>query len=67
MSKVAPGEPAWRLNYPGTTPHGAYFHSTEGLCIAYITGPKVWRMRYEAPGLPNSELLGTNPFINFNN
>ncbi len=65
MSRVNPGEPAWRLSYPGLTPHGAYFHSTEGLCIAYITGPKVWTMRYEAPGLANAELLGKNPFINF--
>ncbi len=65
MSKVAPGEPAWRLNYPGTTPHGAYFHSTDGVVIAHITGPKTWKMRYEAPELPNNQLLGTNPFINF--
>lgn len=64
MSKVAPGDPAWRLNYPGLTPHGGNFHAESGLCIAYITGPKTWKMRYTAPGLQNNELLGTNPFIN---
>jgi len=65
MARVNPGDKAWRLTYPGVTPHGAFFHSTEGLCIAYITGPKTWTMRYEAPGLANAELLGQNPFINF--
>lgn len=65
MSRVNPGDRAWRLTYPGLTPHGAYFHSTEGLCIAYITGPETWTMRYEAPGLVNAELIGKNPFINF--
>ncbi len=65
MSRVNPGDKGWRLTYPGLTPHGAYFHSTEGLCIAYITGPETWTMRYEAPGLANAELLGKNPFVNF--
>lgn len=64
MSEVLPGNPAWRLNYPGTTPHGAYFHAETGLCIAHITGPKVWKMRYEST-TGDSSLLGKNPFINF--
>ncbi len=65
MAKVMPGEKAWRLSYPGLTPHGAYFHAEEGLCIAYITGPKIWTMRYEAAGFENAEMLGENPFIDF--
>ena len=65
MSKVYPGEKGWRLNYPGLTPHGAYFYADEGVAIAYITGPEKWKMRYEAPTLPDSALLGKNPFIDF--
>ena len=65
MDRIAPGEPGWRLSYPGLTPHGAYFHSKEGLCIAYITGPQMWTMRYEAPTLTGADMLGKNPWINF--
>ena len=65
MGKVEPGARAWRLIYPGLTPHGAYFHADNGLCIAYITGPKTWQMRYEAPGLAQADLLGKNPWVNF--
>lgn len=65
MGRVVPGEPGWRLSYPGLVPHGAYFHSEVGLCIAYITGPKTWAMRYEAPGLANADMLGKNPWIDF--
>ncbi len=65
MAKVVPGEKAWRLSYPGLTPHGAHFHSEMGLCIAYITGPEVWTMRYEAPGFSAEDGLGDNPFIDF--
>jgi hypothetical protein len=66
MERVAPGEPAWRLSYPGLVPHGAYFHAQDGLCIAYITGPQTWTMRYEAPVLTGADMLGKNPWINFN-
>lgn len=65
MGKVEPGSRAWRLIYPGLTPHGAYFHAEVGLCIAYITGPQTWKMRYEAPGLAQADLLGKNPWVNF--
>lgn len=65
MDTVVPGEPGWRLSYPGLTPHGAYFHSEDGLCVAYVTGPKTWTMRYEAPGLTGADMLGKNPWIDF--
>lgn len=65
MERVAPGEPGWRLSYSGLTPHGAYFHAQDGLCIAYITGPQTWTMRYEAPVLTGADLLGKNPWIDF--
>ncbi|MDJ0947729.1 MAG: hypothetical protein QNJ94_02315 [Alphaproteobacteria bacterium] len=65
MARVEPGEQAWRLSYPGLTPHGAYFHSEVGLCIAYITGPETWTMRYQAPIASGADMLGENPFIDF--
>ncbi|MGL4634779.1 MAG: hypothetical protein ACRCWF_02255 [Beijerinckiaceae bacterium] len=66
MDRVSPGGLGWRLSYPGLTPHGAYFHSQDGLCIAYITGPEKWTMRYEAPTLTTgADMLGKNPLINF--
>ena len=65
MARVEPGEKAWRLSYPGLTPHGAYFHSETGLCIAYITGPETWTMRYQAPIASGAGMLGENPFIDF--
>lgn len=65
MSRVDPEGPGWRLSYPGLTPHGGHFHAVDGLCVAYITGPAVWQMRYEAPGLAGAEMLGENPWIDF--
>lgn len=65
MSRVEPSVRGWRLSYPGLTPHGGHFHAEDGLCIAYITGPQVWTMRYDAPGLAGGEMLGTNPWIDF--
>lgn len=65
MSRVEPTGRGWRLSYPGLTPHGGHFHAEDGLCVAYITGPEVWRMRYEAPGLAGAEMLGKNPWIDF--
>jgi hypothetical protein len=66
MSRVDPAGRGWRLSYPGMTPHGGHFHAEDGLCIAYITGPTVWTMRYEAPGFAGAEMLGKNPWIDFN-
>jgi hypothetical protein len=66
MSRVESGGRGWRLSYPGLTPHGRHFHAEDGLCIAYITGPTVWTMRYEAHGLAGAEMLGKNPWIDFN-
>lgn len=65
MSRVDATDRGWRLSYPGLTPHGGHFHAESGLCVAYITGPEVWTMRYEAPGLLGEELLGTNPWLDF--
>lgn len=65
MSAVKIEGKGWRLSYPGLLPHGGHFHAEHGLCVAYITGPEVWTMRYESPGLAGEEMLGTNPWIDF--
>jgi hypothetical protein len=59
MSRVPPG----RRSYPGLTPHGGHFHATDGLVVAYITGPEEWQMRYRSPGTPGAEMLGSNPWL----
>ncbi len=65
MSRVDPAGQGWRLSYPGLVPHGGHFHAEDGLCIAYITGPASWTMRYAAPTLPGAAMLGQNPWIDF--
>jgi hypothetical protein len=65
MPRIEPGSRGWRLSYPGLTPHGGHFHATDGLVVAYITGPGEWRMRYQAPGLEGVAMLGSNPWIDF--
>lgn len=66
MSRVESKGKGWRLSYPGLTPHGGHFHAHSGVCIAYITGPERWTMRYAVPELPGEKMLGTNPWIDFN-
>jgi hypothetical protein len=65
MSSVSPAGPGWRLLYPGLVPHGGHFNAESGLCVAYITGPETWKMRYEFPQATRSSMLGTNPFVDF--
>lgn len=66
MSKVTRDGPGWRLSYPGLTPHGAFIDAKDGICIAYIHGPKIWQMHYEADS-DTAKLLGTNPWVDFTN
>ncbi len=65
MSHVDLHGPAWRLSYPGLVPHGAFMNAEYGLCVAYITGPRTWLMRYEADQLPGAKMLGKNPWVDF--
>lgn len=65
MSKVNLCDKAWRLTCPSAMPYGGHFQASSGLCVAYITGPEVWKMRYHAQEFDTAELLGENPFINF--
>lgn len=56
---------AWRIGYPGLGVHGGYLDSDYGLVVAYAHGPKNFVMRYEEPSVEGTELLGTNPWIDF--
>ena len=67
LSRIQPNGPGWRLSYPGLTPHGAYMDAEDGICIAYIIGPKTWVMRYDAPKIEGAKMLGKNPWIDFSN
>ncbi len=65
MDRVSLNGPGWRISYPGTVPHGAFMDAEDGICVAYITGPETWLMRYESPMIKGAKLLGTNPWIDF--
>lgn len=67
LSRVQPDGSAWRLSYPGLTPHGAYMDAEDGICIAHIIGPKTWVMRYDAPNIDGAKMLGKNPWVDFSN
>lgn len=67
LSRIQPNGPGWRLSYPGLTPHGAYMDAEDGICIAYIIGPKTWVMRYDAPKIEGAKMLGKNPWVDFAN
>lgn len=65
LSSVPTLGPAWRLSYPGLTPHGAFMNAEQGVCVAYICGPETWLMRYEAPQIKGGDMLGKNPWVDF--
>ncbi len=65
FSRVSIDGPGWRISYPGLTPHGAFMGGKDGLCVAYIYGPKIFHMHYDAPHIKGTNLLGTNPWIDF--
>jgi hypothetical protein len=67
LNHIQPNGPGWRLSYPGLTPHGAYMDAKDGICIAYIIGPKIWVMRYDAPKIEGAKMLGKNPWVDFLN
>lgn len=65
LPRVSPDGKAWRISYPGLVPHGGFFDAVDGLVVAYAHGPKYFVMRYEDPSIVPSEVLNTNPWINF--
>ncbi|WP_416776921.1 hypothetical protein ACNFJN_19055 [Xenorhabdus budapestensis] len=56
---------AVRLSYPGLGIHGGFLIAEQGLLVAYAHGPEIFVMRYVDPSVSHSELLGTNPWIDF--
>lgn len=71
MGYVTPGEPGWRITFPGSTPHGGMFTKTvtnasaSTVCNSYISGPPAWFMSYTLTGVEDP-VLGENPWIDFN-
>ena len=57
--------PAWRISYPGLGPHGGYLDAEYGLVVAYAHGPENFVMRYIEASVTGTNLLGTNPWIDF--
>ena len=65
IGDIGPGAAGWRLSYPGLGPHGAFLNSDHGIVVAHVIGPKVWAMRYDDPDQKYSDMLGTNPWVDY--
>lgn len=55
---------AIRVSYPGLTMHAGYFPE-KGIAIGYAHGPESFVIRFEETSIPHSDLLNTNPWIDF--
>lgn len=53
-----------RVSYPGTVIHAGYF-PTKGVAVGIAHGPKEFTIRFEESSVKHSELLNTNPWIDF--
>ncbi len=56
---------AWRISYPGLGPHGAFLDPEYGLVVAFAHGPQNFVIRYEEPSVEGTNLLNTNPWMDF--
>ncbi|KGM28653.1 hypothetical protein [Photorhabdus akhurstii] len=65
IGRVETGDPAWRLSYPGLGMHAGFLDAKDGLLVAFAHGPKHFVMRYDEPSVDGTEMLGTNPWIDF--
>ncbi|MGJ0626337.1 hypothetical protein [Xenorhabdus bovienii] len=65
VNEVGPNDQAIRLSYPGLGPHGGFINAAQGLLVAYAHGPETFVMRYEDPSVAHSEMLNTNPWMDF--
>lgn len=61
---VGPDDKAFRISYPGLTIHGG-FMPVDGVAVGIAHGPWKFVIRHEEPSVPNSQLLGTNPWIDY--
>ncbi|HJO93579.1 MAG TPA: hypothetical protein QF753_09285 [Victivallales bacterium] len=67
LSRVSSEGQGWRISYSGLRPHGAFMDAEDGICVAYICGPKNWLMQYESQDIEGCDMLGKNPWIDFSN
>ncbi|EYU15007.1 hypothetical protein C6H64_13245 [Photorhabdus luminescens] len=65
IGRVETSDPAWRLSYPGLGMHAGFLDAKDGLLVAFAHGPKHFVMRYDEPSVDGTEMLGTNPWIDF--
>jgi hypothetical protein len=65
VEKLNLGDKAVRVSYHGLGMHAGIMDARQGLVVAYGHGPKEFTMRYKAD-VPYANLLGTNPWIDFN-
>lgn len=61
---VGLNDKAFRISYPGLSIHGG-FMPENGIAVGTAHGPKKFVIRHEEPSVPNSHLLGTNPWIDY--
>lgn len=64
VEKLNLGDKAVRVSYHGLGMHAGMMDPKQGLIVAYGHGPKEFTMRYKA-NVPHSNLLGTNPWMDF--
>ncbi|KAF7730137.1 hypothetical protein EC973_002745 [Apophysomyces ossiformis] len=65
VENVGLDDPAVRVSYHGLGMHAGMMDAQQGVMVAFGHGAKVFTMRYDAPGIPHAELLGTNPWVDF--
>ena len=65
VDKVDLNDQAVRLSYPGLGMHAGYMDAKQGLIVAFAHGPERFVVRFEEPSVPHSELLNTNPWVDF--
>lgn len=65
ISEIGAGSAGIRLSYPGLSPHGAFLNADNGIVVAHVIGPDIWVMQYEYPNQSYSEVLETNPWVDY--
>ena len=65
VEPVDKDDKAVRVSYHGLGMHAGLMDAKQGAIVAFAHGPREFTMRYKA-AVPHAELLGTNPWIDFN-
>ncbi|WP_421535908.1 hypothetical protein [Priestia sp. D3YE.R1] len=65
VDTVGLDDQAVRLSYPGLGMHAGYMSPKKGLIVAFAHGPESFEVRFEGSHVEHSELLNTNPWVDF--